>query len=531
MRIAIAQINSTVGDIDGNAGRILEYIKRARALEADIVVFPELALCGYPPEDLLLKPSFIKENAKKIRQIAAGVKGIAAIIGFPDHKDGSLYNAAAFISNGRIKGIYHKAHLPNYEVFDEKRYFKEGKGAFIFKLNGMTCGINICEDIWHPDGPVRLQTQKGAKMIFVINASPYYAGKINKRVGVIKKQAVANKVSICYTNLVGGQDELVFDGQSLVVNKEGKVIAMAKAFKEDLLMVDTDAGDGPAAILDPLDEIYQALVLGLRDYCSKNGFKKVLIGISGGVDSALVAAIAKDALGEQNTIGVFMPSMFTSRLSRKDADDLAKRLKIKLYTVPISSIYNVYLKELSRIFKNYPKDAAEENIQARIRGNILMAISNKFGYLVLATGNKSEISCGYCTLYGDMAGGFSVIKDVPKTLVYKLARFVVNRKSQVIPKSIINRPPTAELRPNQKDTDSLPPYNVLDPIIESYVVGDKSLQEIVKKGNRRQVVLKVVSMIDRNEYKRRQASPGIKITPKAFGKDRRMPITNKFIEK
>lgn len=532
LRVAIAQINSTVGDIEGNSKKLLEYVQRAKRLEADIVTFPELVLCGYPPEDLLLKPSFINENLKAIKRISLSIKGIAAIVGFVDRVGGGLYNAAALISDGKIKGVYHKMHLPNYSVFDEKRYFKEGKRPFIFKIKkGVSCGISICEDIWHPEGPLKIQAGKDAKIIFVINASPYYMGKIKKREEILRSQARANDVFIFYTNLVGGQDELVFDGQSFIVDNKGNIVARANAFKEDLLIVDIGRGvlqRAPTA-LNPLDEVYQALVLGLKDYVHKNGFKKVVIGISGGIDSALTAAIAKDALGRENTIGVFMPSMFTAKESKSDALKLVKNLGIKLREVPITNIFKAYLKDLSQIFKGYPSGIAEENIQARIRGNILMAISNKFGYLVLTTGNKSEISCGYCTLYGDMAGGFSVLKDVPKTLVYKLAGFV-NKKEEAIPKGIFTRPPTAELKPNQKDTDTLPPYEILDPIIKAYVEEDKGLEKIIKDSNRKALALKVIQMIDRSEYKRRQASPGIKITPKAFGRDRRMPITNKFTE-
>lgn len=529
LRIAIAQINTTVGDIEANSRRILEYADRAKGSQADICVFPELAVCGYPPEDLLLKPSFINENLKAVGRIAAQIRGITAIAGFVGKDKQGLYNSAALISDGKIKGVYHKTRLPNYGVFDEKRYFNEGQAPFVFKINGITCGISICEDLWYAEGPVKLEAKKGAKVIFAINASPYHAGKGKLRRDIITKQAKANKTFIAYANLVGGQDELVFDGQSFVVDDKGKLIAQAKAFKEDLLIVDV-GGRGTARrapTIDPLDEIYQALVLGLRDYVHKNGFKKVIIGLSGGVDSALTATIAKDALGPENTVGVFMPSMFTAKESGIDTIKLVKNLGIKLHEIPITDIFEAYLKDLSHIFMGQPKNIAEENLQARIRGNLLMAISNKFGYLVLTTGNKSEISCGYCTLYGDMAGGFSVIKDVPKTLVYRLARFV-NKDREIIPRRILTRPPTAELKPNQKDTDTLPPYAILDPIIKAYVEEDKSLEEIIKKTNQKALVSKVIRMIDASEYKRRQASPGIKITPKAFGKDRRMPITNRF---
>jgi len=555
LRVAIAQINSTVGDIEGNAQRILEYVRRAKKLQADIVTFPELSLCGYPPEDLLLKPSFVEENLKKIKRIANSIDGITAVVGFADKQKGNLYNAAALITQGKIKGVHHKIHLPNYSVFDEKRYFKAGRDPLIFKIGDICCGINICEDTWCSEGPLKLQARKGASIIFAINASPYYMGKIKEREKVLNDQAQKNKVFISYTNLVGGQDELVFDGQSFILDDSGQMIGRAEAFKDDLLVVDikikpkkrtarktitikrsSKAKTVPIprrkqGHIKSLDEIYQALVLGLRDYVAKNGFSRVLIGLSGGIDSALTAVIAKEALGERNTIGVLMPSRITSKETKADALELAKRLGIRTYSVPIGSIYEVYLKDLAPIFKGYPKNIAEENIQARIRGNILMAISNKFGYLVLTTGNKSEVSCGYCTLYGDMAGGFSVIKDVPKMLVYSLVKQVVNNKEEIIPKRIIKRPPTAELKPGQKDTDTLPSYELLDPIVEEYVEKDKVLGDIVKKGFKKSLVTKVIQMIDRNEYKRRQAPPGIKITPKAFGKDRRMPITNRFTVK
>jgi NAD+ synthase (glutamine-hydrolysing) len=554
LRIAIAQMNSTVGDIEGNTKKILEYVNRAKRYKADVVIFPELAVCGYPPEDLLLKPSFIENNLKNTKLIAASVKDIAAIVGFVDKAGQDLYNAAALLADGKIKAIYHKTYLPNYSVFDEKRYFKEGREPFVFRLGDVRCGINICEDIWHPEGPIKFQFKHGAGVIFVINASPYYMGKIKQRERLLCAQAKKGRVFISYVNLVGGQDELVFDGQSFVVDDKGMVIARAEAFKEDLVAVDietapkrhdrktkvaltqklkpkTDAiPEKKQKILGGLEEVYQALVLGLRDYVCKNGFKKVVVGLSGGIDSSITAVIARDALGASNVIGVFMPSLFTSKESREGVFALVKRLGIKLHTVSINNILGTYTKYLGPVFKGYPKDATEENLQARIRGNILMAISNKFGHLVLTTGNKSEVSCGYCTLYGDMAGGFSVIKDVPKTLVYKLAKFV-NRKEDLVPRHVLTRPPTAELRPNQKDTDALPPYDVLDPILKAYVEEDRGVRAIVKKGFKKEIVLKVIRMIDKNEYKRRQASPGVKITPKAFGKDRRMPITNRFDEK
>ncbi len=542
MRVAIAQINPTVGDIRGNARKIIDYLRLAKRREADIVVFPELALTGYPPEDLLLKPSFIQENLRSIRAIARQVSGVTAIIGFVDRVGDDSYNAAAIINDGKIRAVYHKACLPNYGVFDEKRYFKEGSELVVFNIGAITCGVIICEDIWDPHGPIAPHARKNPDIVFVINASPYYRAKIRERERMVSKKARQYRTAIVYANLVGGQDELVFDGQSFVADRQGTIIARADAFKEDLLLVDlgVEAG-GPAKRstgipsrssrrLSELDEIYQALVLGLKDYVGKNGFKKVLIGISGGIDSALTAVIARDALGSENVIGVAMPSVFTSSMSGADAARLARAIGMKLHTIPIQNIYAAYIKNLRGVFNGLRSDAAEENIQARIRGNLLMALSNKFGYLVLTTGNKSEISCGYCTLYGDMAGGFSVIKDVPKTLVYQLARQVVNKEQEIIPRRIITRAPTAELRPGQKDTDTLPPYEALDPIIEAYVEQDKSARDLLRQGFARKRVGAVTRMIDRNEYKRRQASPGIKITPKAFGRDRRMPITNRFTE-
>lgn len=552
VRIACAQINCTVGDLKGNAEKILEYIEKAQGTGVDIVAFPELAITGYPPDDLLLKTSFISDNLKTIRELAKKIGDIIVIAGFVDRTQGKIFNAAAIIHRGKIKAIYHKKLLPNYGVFDEKRYFSQGdenpvyraeteQGRFIF-------GVSICEDIWHDTGPIKIQAKQKASLIFNINASPYHMEKIKEREKIVKDMAKENNVYIVYTNLVGGQDELVFDGQSFIVEPGGKIVSRADAFKEQLLIHDIEVPLRKirnniifrlnerkkekiscylSQHLSLEQEIYEALVLGLRDYVSKNGFQKTVIGISGGIDSALVTTIAVDALGKDRVIGVFMPSRFTSQDSISDAKNLAQNLGIKLLEIPIEEIFSSYLKTLQPHFENTKPDITEENIQARIRGNLLMALSNKFGYLVLTTGNKSEISTGYATLYGDMAGGFAVIKDVPKTIVYKLARYR-NSVKPVIPEHIITREPTAELRANQKDTDSLPPYEILDEILKMYVEQDKSIDYITKKGFDRDIAVRVVRMVDRSEYKRRQAPPGIKITPRSFGKDRRMPITNKY---
>ncbi|MCK9431834.1 MAG: NAD+ synthase [Candidatus Omnitrophica bacterium] len=554
LRVAIAQINSVVGDLSGNAAKILQYLKEAERAEADIVCFPELALCGYPPEDLLLKPKFISDNTDTLKELAGEVKkSMIAVLGFASGTAKKTYNAAAVIYGGRVRGVYHKIFLPNYGVFDEKRYFSPGAAPLVFSAAGFSFGVNICEDIWYPEGPTKIQAEAGARLILNINGSPYYASKLKERQAVIAKQARANGVFVVYANLVGGQDELVFDGQSMIVDPRGKIIARAQAFKEELLIRDLKVPAGKPVLtrnridipefkiteknslgkirkpepLSPVAEIYQALVLGLKDYVVKNGFQKVIIGLSGGVDSSLVAALAVDALGSGNVAGIFMPSEYTSSRSRKDALALAENLKIKCITISIGGLFREYLSALKPYFAGMGRDTAEENLQARIRGNILMAFSNKFGWLVLATGNKSEMSTGYATLYGDMAGGLAVIKDVPKTLVYGLSRYR-NSIHKVIPQEVLTKAPTAELKPRQKDQDTLPPYDVLDGILKAYVEEDKSLREIVASGFSESVVRKTVTMVDKNEYKRRQAPPGIKITPKAFGRDRRMPVTNKY---
>lgn len=575
VRIGIGQINAIVGDLDGNVKKILHFAGEAGRQGVDILSFPELALTGYPPEDLLLKPKFVEDNQTALQRIAEKTArlDITFVVGFVDRSD-DIYNAAAVIYKGKIAGIYHKNYLPNYGVFDEKRYFKSGTECPIFRIWGIPVGINICEDIWYPDGPCMDQALAGAQVIININSSPYHASKWRFRERMVSTRASDNAVFIAYANMVGGQDELIFDGHSMIFNPRGEVIARGKQFEEDFIVADVDlrlvelarlhdprrrarmfsyeAVSRAAMIkvsdsmpvkkrpritqrtvepLDPTGEIYQALLLGTKDYVRKNGFKGVVIGLSGGIDSSLVAVIAADALGKENVTGVFMPSRYTMPESSEDVQALVKNIGIRLFTVPIQGIFKSYLDTLSEEFAGLKPDVTEENIQARIRGNIIMALSNKFGWLVLTTGNKSEMSVGYATLYGDMAGGFAVIKDVPKTLVYDLARYrngMEKTDVPVIPERVLVKEPTAELRPGQKDTDTLPPYEMLDPILNAYVEEDRSPQEIKDMGFDEKTVAKVISMIDRSEYKRRQAPPGIKITPRAFGKDWRVPITNRY---
>lgn len=554
VRLALAQVNCTVGDLHLNAAKITEYIEKAQRAGADIVAFPELAITGYPPEDLLFKQHFIERNIEMLKGLAKSVGDIIVIAGFADKKGAGVYNAAAVMYKGKLLGAYHKMLLPNYGVFDEVRYFRPGKSPFIFKADDILFGINICEDIWRKDGLIAMNAQAGAQIIITINSSPYHIGKIKERERVIQKAARKNKVFISYANLVGGQDELIFDGRSMVVNNRGRVISRADAFEEDMLVTDITLSpirkksvkglltinkrllkkqaqlkNRLAPVLENSEEVYKALSLGLKDYISKNGFKKVIVGLSGGVDSALVAALAADVLGKDNVIGVFMPSRYSSDESANDAKQLALKLGIRFEVIPIEPIYKLYLMTLSSLFAGTEKNIAEENLQARIRGNVLMALSNKFGWLVLTTGNKSEMSTGYATLYGDMAGGFAVIKDVPKTLVYKLARYR-NSISHVIPDNVLTKEPTAELKPDQKDSDTLPAYAKLDPILKAYVEDDRDVKKIISAGCDKDDVLKVVAMVDKSEYKRRQSPPGIRITPRAFGKDRRMPITNGYKE-
>jgi NAD+ synthase (glutamine-hydrolysing) len=573
LRIALAQVNPVVGDFDYNVKKIVENIKEAERRGSDIVCFPELVLTGYPPEDLLLKPQFIEDNLNALGEVIEDTGDIVAVVGFVDAED-DIYNAAAIIHNGELKGVYRKMFLPNYSVFDEERYFQAGKEPNLFVIDGVNVGVNICEDIWYPDGPGLIQSLNGADLLINISSSPYHAGKRDFRKRMLSTRASDYAVYIAYVNLVGGQDELVFDGGSMIFDGDGNLIAEAKVFEEDLLIADLNLSsvlrkrlhdprrrkeklkvgeisrievynrvrnankskDGLKVKTESQDElpieeeIFRALVVGTRDYVRKNGFEKVLIGLSGGIDSSLVAAIAVEALGSENVIGVIMPSQFTSESSIEDAEQLAANLNIKTVKIGISRIFDIYLEELADTFKGKEWDSTEENIQARIRGNILMALSNKFGYLVLTTGNKSEMSVGYATLYGDMAGGFAVIKDVFKTMVYRIARHVNERAGrEIIPKRVFEKPPSAELREGQKDEDDLPPYSILDPILKAYIEEDKSFHEIVAEGFDEELVRRIIRMVDRNEYKRRQAPPGIKITPRAFGKDRRLPITNRYV--
>jgi len=535
-KIAIGQINTTVGDLEGNSDKILSCMKEAASKDIDLIVFPELSITGYPPEDLLLKQNFIKGNLECLKKISRLVGNIVVVIGFVDEKKGDIYNSAAVIENKKITHVYHKAHLPNYGIFDEKRYFKPGLGNALVKVKDLSFGLNICEDIWAEDERSWAADKVFKKADFLINisASPYHIDKIKEREKVIGSKAKKLGIPIVYCNLIGGQDELVFDGRSALFGKNGSVIAEAKAFEEDLLIFDLESPKErkrhpKAKPISKYEEIYSALILGLKDYVHKNNFNKVALGLSGGIDSALVACVAADALGRGNVLAISMPSRYSSAGTQKDAEIIASNLGIKFRKISIDDIFGSYLNTLSLHFNGSNPNIAEENIQARIRGNVLMAFSNKFGYLVLNTGNKSETSAGYCTLYGDMAGGFSVIKDAPKRLVYELAQHRNEREEKhIIPKSVFKRAPTAELKPNQKDQDILPPYDFLDRIIDLYVEKNKGFEDIVKELGRRDVVKKTLNMIDRSEYKRRQAPPGVKITPMAFGKDRRMPITNKF---
>jgi len=570
LRIGMAQVNTTVGDFEGNARKIISTIDEARSLGVDLLTFPELAVCGYPPEDLLLKPQFVEENLRALEDVVAGSAGITVLVGFVDSK-GDIYNAAAIIHDGRLVGVYHKMYLPNYGVFDENRYFRAGEECPVYVIAGVGVGINICEDIWYEAGPATAQAYAGAEVIVNISASPYHAGKRDSRERLLATRASDNLVIMVYNNLVGGQDELVFDGESVAFDEGGRLICRGRQFEEDLVVADLDVEsvfrtrlhdprwrkgsvllkerehskvvisetllvdakpplpDRQVRLRSPSAEVYDALVLGTRDYIRKNGIQKVVVGLSGGVDSSLVAAIAVDALGSNDVVGVAMPSRYSSSNSLSDATLLAQNFGIRLMVIPIEKVFQAYLETLVEPFSGAGPNVAEENIQARIRGNLLMALSNKFGWLVLTTGNKSEMATGYTTLYGDMAGGFAVIKDVPKTTVYDLVRYRNSLAGrEVIPRSVIEKAPTAELRPDQKDSDSLPSYYLLDKVITAYVEEDKSIEQIVAMGIDRGVVERTVQLIDSSEYKRRQAPPGVKITARAFGRDRRLPITNRF---
>jgi NAD+ synthase (glutamine-hydrolysing) len=572
IRVGIAQINSTVGDLSGNTRKVIQSIEQAKLLGVDLLTFPELVITGYPPEDLLLKPQFIKRNRECLDEITEHSADIALVVGFVD-SDGDIYNAAAVIYSRKLAGVYHKIHLPNYGVFDENRYFQAGTNYSIFNIYGLGVGITICEDMWYQAGPALVQAYAGAKVLINIGASPYHAGKGLSRERMLATRASDSIAIVVHNNLVGGQDELVFDGNSLIINEKGEVVVRGKQFDEDFVVADLDVDSvlrsqlrdprrrketpwadeklraatkievlaeysasakpslPPRRVerLDELAEVYQALVLGVRDYVHKNGFEKVVIGLSGGVDSSLVAAIATDALGADNVVGVSMPSRYSSAGSKSDAEALARNLGIEFRVISVEKAFTAYLETLAEPFKDTRPDVTEENIQARIRGNILFALSNKFGWLVLACSNKSETATGYTTLYGDMAGGFIPLKDVPKTLVLELTKYK-NRLAgkEVIPAAVLTKAPSAELRPKQKDIDTLPPYEVLDPILKAYVEDDATIDQITDMGYDRAVVMKIARLVDVSEYKRRQSAPGIKITPRDFGRDRRLPITNQF---
>jgi len=539
-RIGLAQIDPTVGDIDGNSAKIAEWIGVAREGGVELVVFPELCIPGYPAEDLYLKRHFAAANRRAVEELAGGVQGIVAIVGFADPVEGaadgspSVYNAVAVLADGAIAAVYHKQILPNYAVFDEQRYFVPGAKPATFDVGELRIGLTICEDCWIEGPPASLEAERGAQLIVNPSGSPYHRGKGSEREAMFAQRARAYGAGFAFCNLVGGQDELVFDGHSLIIDASGEVIARAAQFEEELLICNLgERGSAPLAEpLPDLDEVYSALVLGLRDYARKNGFRHVGVGLSGGIDSALVAAIAADALGPEAVTCVVMPSPHSSEDTQADARRIAARLGTGLIEIPIEEMMGGYGQALdTALSEDGASEAsmalAEENIQARIRGNLMMALSNRYGWLVLTTGNKSELSVGYATLYGDMAGGFAVIKDVPKTLVYELAKNR-NEAEEVIPATVLERAPSAELRPDQLDSDSLPPYDVLDQILEAYVERDAGREQLLADGLPAEVVDEVIRLVDRAEYKRRQAPPGIRITPRAFGRDRRLPITNRF---
>jgi NAD+ synthase (glutamine-hydrolysing) len=535
LRTGLAQINTTVGDFAGNIDKIRQMYARAKQEKVELLVFPELSICGYPPEDLLLKKHFLAENKKAIQQLAKDCPDITIMAGFAEAADGVCFNALAILSGGKIAKVYHKTLLPNYGVFDEKRYFSSGGEPAVIKIKDISVICTICEDIWEIQWLKEFLSGVSEKNLIInISASPFYAGKIKQRIAVLEDCARTLGCPIAYCNAVGGQDELVFDGRSMFVDSTGKLVAKAAAFEEDLLIADIEAdgqikAESTPTKTDYIEEIYQALVLGTRDYVKKNGFKKALIGLSGGIDSALTVTIAVDALGKENVVGVTMPTRFNAAETISDAEKVAKNLGIEFHNIPIEPVLHNFHRELGKVAGWNEKGLAYENLQARIRGTILMSMSNQFGYLVLTTGNKSETAVGYSTLYGDTAGGFAAIKDVPKTVVYQLSKYVNKLHGrEIIPQSVITRIPSAELRFGQKDSDSLPEYDILDGILKAYIEEEKSLPEIVKQGFDADTVLKVIGMVDRNEYKRRLCPPGVKITPKAFGRDRRMPITNLY---
>jgi NAD+ synthase (glutamine-hydrolysing) len=568
LTLALAQVDPRVGDLDGNARLVRENIARARDAGAELVLFPELVLTGYPPEDLLLKEHFLQATQQALAELAAAAEGIIAMVGFPERAD-DVYNALAVLAGGSVHAVYRKTMLPNYGVFDEQRYFQAGDDAVVLDLGSARIGLTICEDIWTPGHPAAEEALAGATLIVNASASPYFAGKGHQREAMLVQRARDNLAAVAFCNCVGGQDELVFDGHSVVIDHEGTVLARAPQFAEALTLCTVDLqaaatarlrdtrlrppvrralpdvrrlasleraprdsrtlGGDVAALLEPEAEVYAALCLGVRDYVAKNGFEHVVLGLSGGIDSTLVVLIAVDALGADRVTAVVMPSRYSSEGTQSDARELAASLGVQCVDLPIAPAMEVYERMLSGVFDGREPDITEENLQARIRGNLLMALSNKFGWLVLTTGNKSENSVGYSTLYGDSAGGFAVIKDVPKTLVYRLVDFRNARDdAHPVPSSIIERPPSAELRPDQKDVDSLPDYDTLDAILEAYIEEDAGRDQLALAGLPDGAVERVFALVDRAEYKRRQAPPGIKITPRAFGRDRRMPITNAY---
>ena len=567
IRVGLAQINTTVGDLRENSESIERYIGEARQAGCAIVAFPELAVTGYPPEDLLLRRSFCEASRAAMERLAGATSGIIAVVGFVDWADGDAFNAAAVLADGAVVDVYHKQRLPNYGVFDEERYFAPGRRVPVYTAGGVTFGVCVCEDIWYPGAPLDAMALAGAELCLNINASPYHRGKLAERERMLATRAADNLIAVAYVNAVAGQDELVFDGGSMAFDAEGRLLARGRQFVEQLVVVDIDLDavaqrrlhdprrrmelrqrdmpdtverielefvppERPAVVeraiaeeLDAVEEVWEALVLGTGDYLRKTGFSRAVIGLSGGIDSSVVAAIAVDAIGAENIVGVSMPSRFSSEHSRDDAETLAANLGIRYLSVPIEPAHTAMLEMLADVFEGTDPGTAEENLQARIRGNVWMALSNKFGWIALACGNKSEMATGYATLYGDMAGGFAVIKDVPKTLVYELARWYNRRAGRgVIPEQVISKPPSAELKPGQVDQDSLPPYEVLDPILAAYVEDDRTVAEIVAMGFEPETVRRVTWLVDRNEYKRRQAAPGVKITPRAFGRDRRFPL-------
>ncbi len=576
LRLGLAQLNPTVGDLDGNFERIVAAIGRARVLGVQVLVFPELAITGYPPEDLLLNPSFVERAVQRTCDLVPHSAGMTLVVGTVERsirepgREAELFDAAAVLHDGHWTGVYHKHHLPNYGVFDEKRYFAPGRGNAVFVRDGVTLGVSVCEDIWFPGGPIGEQAERGgAEVLLNLSASPYHAGKAGERRSMLRARATDHRAIVAYVNLVGGQDEVLHDGASLILGPQGESLAEGAMFEEDLIVADLDldavsgarqraprppgartpgadgelsrvelaacaatakpalpARPGPVA-RGPEAEIYDALVLATRDYVRKNGFDTVVLGLSGGIDSALCACIAADALGPRQVVGVSMPGPYSAGISREDAEALCRTLGLRFYAIPIVDVFESYGRALAPAFAGRAGDTTEENLQARIRGNTLMALSNKYGWLVLTTGNKSETSVGYSTLYGDTAGGFAALKDVYKTMVYRLARHR-NGRSAAIPERTLTRPPTAELKPDQTDQDTLPPYEVLDAILEAYVEEDHSVTEMVAAGHDEATVRRVMRMVDAAEYKRRQSPPGVKISPRAFGRDRRLPITNRW---